>query len=177
MQGSSAQNAIENEHIPQLAKELKDIADRFLKLSNTQKLAEPIAWTELNTNIHARSYLDIAKLIIEDRKKRDNGFSASLFADPVWDTMLALFIAELEGKPISVTSASLAAKVPMTTALRCMSMMEDSGLIIRKPAPFDRRSSNVSLTRSAYTNMIDYIENLAERWGIQVTCLVHESML
>jgi hypothetical protein len=177
MRVAHLQSEFVQEDVPQLVTDLQNIADRLVRMSKASITGAPVDWASPDRGSKTLSYLQATKMLIEDRKKRDFRFSALLFADPVWDTMLALLLGQLEGKRVSITSASLAAKVPMTTALRCLAKMEQDGLIVRKPTPFDRRSSSVTLTVAAYKDMLIYIENVAERWGIELNSLVHHAMI
>jgi len=176
MQTSLSQDAFGNEDVPQLVTELKGITERFVRFAGVRIGETPPIRGVQRSDRPLLSYLEITKLLIEDRKKREADFSADLFADPVWDTLLALFSAQLEGKPVSITSACLAAKVPMTTALRYISLMERNGLIIRKAAPFDKRSLHILLTDSASDHLMSYIENVARRWSIEIVDLDHHAM-
>jgi predicted transcriptional regulator len=82
-----------------------------------------------------------------ERRVRDHVADLALFGEPAWDILLDLFASEAEGKSVSISSACLAAAVPMTTALRWVSRLEEEGLIERS-ATGDRRRINVHLTRS-----------------------------
>jgi hypothetical protein len=68
-----------------------------------------------------------------------------LFADPAWEILLDLFIEEAEGRPVTVTSACIAAKVPQTTGLRWLERLVKSGLIERMPDRTDGRRVYVTL--------------------------------
>jgi hypothetical protein len=102
-----------------------------------------------------------ARRIYRERRERDTIFGARLFADPVWDLLLDLFIAEEEGRQVSVSSACLAAAVPNTTALRYIQHMAATGLLVRRAHPADRRSTYLLLTASTRAKMIDFFTRTA----------------
>lgn len=81
--------------------------------------------------------------ILRDRKFGSNG----LFGEPAWDILLSLYSDQVSGRPVSVSSACIAANVPETTALRWLGKLEKEGLIERNTDPADRRRVYVSLTR------------------------------
>ena len=80
------------------------------------------------------------------RNVRATFFGEDLFGDPAWDILLELYASELSQQRISVSSASAAAGVPATTALRWMAVLEEKNLIAREKDPFDARRVWVSLT-------------------------------
>ena len=95
--------------------------------------------------------------IIGSRSLRSRHFPSDLFADPAWDILLDLTRAELEGQQVSVSSVCIAASVPMSTALRWVRQMTDSGLLRRWTDPRDRRRDLIALTPSSWANMKDYL--------------------
>jgi len=70
----------------------------------------------------------------------------SLFSDPGWDILLDLFIEDAEHRPVSVSSACIAAGVPPTTGLRWLERLQRRGLITRTPDPLDGRKVYIALT-------------------------------
>jgi hypothetical protein len=87
------------------------------------------------------------------RRERDQIFGGRLFADPSWDILLDLFIAQYEGQNVSVSSACIAASVPSTTALRHIAHLVEIGLVVRKPHPRDSRSTFLELTEIGWAKM------------------------
>lgn len=81
-----------------------------------------------------------------NRRRRVKLFGADLFGEPAWDILLDLYIATETGKQISVTSACIGAAVPLTTALRWLTMLEARRLIVRENDDRDARRSYVRLS-------------------------------
>ncbi len=102
-------------------------------------------------------WLEMARRAYSDRRRRSKYFDPSLFGEPAWDLLLDLFIAEKEGRRVSVTSACIGAAVPTTTALRWILVLENEDLVWRENDPKDARRAFLHLTAKAYTQMIEYL--------------------
>ncbi|QJU56686.1 winged helix DNA-binding protein [Sphingomonas sp. AP4-R1] len=76
-----------------------------------------------------------------------------LFADPAWDMLLYLVVAEEEGRRSSISRLCRAAAVPTTTALRWIGVLESQDLVRRTPHPSDGRIFVVSLTEKGSADM------------------------
>ena len=74
--------------------------------------------------------VDLARHIYQLRRNRDASFAAELFSEPAWDILLHLFIADAEGRSVSVSSACDGAATPQTTALRKLRQLEEARLIV-----------------------------------------------
>jgi DNA-binding MarR family transcriptional regulator len=88
------------------------------------------------------------RTILGLRRSRERFFDAELFADPAWDILLELYVAELGQRHLSVTSVCLGAAVPGTTALRWIGVLEKKGLIQRRADRLDGRRIFLMLTEA-----------------------------
>ncbi len=52
----------------------------------------------------APDLLSLARAMIASRSRRYHFFDGALFADPAWDIMLELFVAEIEMREVPVTN-------------------------------------------------------------------------
>lgn len=95
------------------------------------------------------------------RKLRDLFVGENLFADPAWDMLLELYANELAQQRVSVSSASDAAGVPLSTALRWMAALEERGLVARTSDPLDGRRVWISLTAHGASLMHRYFTTTA----------------
>lgn len=99
--------------------------------------------------------------IIKLRRMRDRFFDPLLFADPGWDILLDLYAAHEEGKAVSVSSLCIAAAVPPTTALRWITNMTASGLLVRVQDPGDARRVFIELSPQARQQMDAYFDSIS----------------
>jgi hypothetical protein len=106
--------------------------------------------------------VDLARRHIAERRMRDRVFaSPALFGEPCWDILLELFLAYAEGRTTPVTSACHGSGAPVTTALRHLTSLEKSGLIVRTANASDGRSNHVWLSQRGYDRIIDYLDRIA----------------
>lgn len=98
-----------------------------------------VMWDEVET----------ARRVLRARRLRERLLRADLFADPAWDMLLDLFVAEADGREVCVSSLCIAAAVPATTALRWIDTLESRGLIARRPDPYDKRRIMIDLRSEA----------------------------
>lgn len=97
---------------------------------------------------------------IKARQIRSRYFETDLFADPAWDMMLELLLAELVDRPLTVSDLCGAARVPMTTALRWQSTLVERGLFIRRLDPCDARRVYVELAPDTSRALRSFLADL-----------------
>ncbi|MFX9608428.1 hypothetical protein ABTU70_19535, partial [Acinetobacter baumannii] len=88
--------------------------------------------------------LRIAKWWLKARRLREEVFGADMFSDPAWDILLDLYAADAKGERVQITSLSVAARVPHSTAIRWARIMTRAGLLIRERDPKDGRRIHIS---------------------------------
>lgn len=96
---------------------------------------------------------------IASRRLRDSYFPGELFADPVWDILLELTAAKLDGQRVPMSALCAAAGVPATTALRHIHDLESRKMVIRRPDPNDKRRVFVELSADSYDAMLAYLQS------------------
>lgn len=103
-----------------------------------------------------------ARWLYSERRRRDRTFGerAAAFRDPAWDMALDLYVAGVEGRSVSASSASIASATPMTTGLRCIEAMIRTGIAFRTGDPADARRSLVALTADARARMDRYLDGV-----------------
>ncbi len=94
-----------------------------------------------------------ARTYLGNRRGRNVLFPGGWFSDPAWDLLLDLYISELEGRQVAVSSACIATGVPTTTALRCINRLVRAGFLIRTVDPEDARRSIVTLEPACATKI------------------------
>lgn len=101
----------------------------------------------------------VARCIYSLRRRRASILEDSAVADgPAWDILLDLFIHMVDNKDVSVSSASIAASCPATTALRWLNILQDQGLIVRINDPKDHRRTFVQLSPRGHKAMVEVLE-------------------
>lgn len=106
------------------------------------------------------SPVERARIIYRNRRLRNRHFDDDLFAEPSWDILLDLFIADEAGESISVSSACIGSAAPHATALRHLGLMQRKGLVERSAHPHDRRCQQVNITATAAASMHDLLGSL-----------------
>lgn len=95
--------------------------------------------------------------IIAARSDRSKFFPEDMFADPAWDILLELALAEQLQRRVSVTSLCVGSRVPQTTALRWIKHMTDMGWLVRRDDPLDARRKFVELSDDTSARMRAYL--------------------
>jgi hypothetical protein len=162
---SADDNSLMN-HLRNLGQHLVQLSDSDgSSIDDLSRPAIPLAAaTHRETSIDDRAYLcRLAKEEYGERRRRAQFFDSSLFGEPIWDLLLDLFICYALDRRISVSSACMAAGVPMTTALRCIQVLEERGMIVRKPDERDRRRNWIELTRPTFRDLAEYLVQRGKR--------------
>jgi len=139
----------------QLSDEVSRIATTLARLAMRPELPAN-DWVKTEVPIEA------VRNAIQARRLRYQFFDPELFADPAWDMLLDLAQAEIAQLRVSVSSLSIAAAVPATTALRWIKTMTDADLFRRRADPNDSRRVFVELSPTASEAMRGYFQKLAE---------------
>jgi DNA-binding MarR family transcriptional regulator len=111
----------------------------------------------------AASHAAAVTRIIEARRRRTRLFSADLFADPAWDIMLELFLADLEGRITAISELGYKTEVPLTTSLRWIDKLQADGWAKRTPDPLDHRRVFVELSPAGNDVMRVWLEDWLEQ--------------
>lgn len=107
---------------------------------------EPLRHTPLSLGTPERAALvGVAKEARRVRRTRRRYFPDEMFGEAAWDILLTLYVAA-ENRSINISAAGEASGVPLTTALRWIAWLEQTGLIERRKHHFDARISFVLLT-------------------------------
>jgi DNA-binding MarR family transcriptional regulator len=98
-----------------------------------------------------------AEGMLRRRQVRSLYFPRSMFSEPAWDILLALYVAECAGLPTTVSNLAVRVQVPTTSSLRWLGYLEAQGLIGRTAHPTDRRASLVQLTDKGRADLETYL--------------------
>ena len=150
----------------QLSDEVSRIATTLARLAVEPEVAAKARREHPANDGAAKVAIETVRKVIQARRLRNQFFDGELFADPAWDMLLDLFEAELAQLRVSVTSLSVAAAVPSTTALRWIKTMTDAGLFKRRADPHDGRRVFVELSPTASEAMHRYFNELGRPLSI-----------
>ena len=105
--------------------------------------------------------VQLARRISQWRRKRDALFAPLSFADPEWDILLDLFTQGGFDRRVSMSSLCIAASVPTTIAMRCISAMVEQGVLARSRDPGDARRVLIELTEETRAKMRTWLLGVA----------------
>lgn len=97
--------------------------------------------------------LEFAAALHTERGQRSWNLEPSIFGEPAWDLLLALYVAHGRGYTMKVTDACQESRVPPTTSLRWIDALGKLGYVARSNHPLDRRVQIVRLTPEAIEQM------------------------
>lgn len=102
-----------------------------------------------------------AKSTLISRRTRHVFLDSSLFSEPGWDMLLALYITEESEARNSVTRLTEFSGAPASTALRWIDHLGRSGLTRRVPHPTDHRTAFIELTDEGRYALDGYFTRIA----------------
>ncbi len=141
-------------------KELSTFVSLLSRLISTSTEAK-----EGPRKIPEQSLTTIAENLYRFRRRRDalmtSQFGTDIFADPAWDIILDLYIHNSKNQDVCVTSACAAAMVPITTALRYITVLSDRGMIERSRNHKDGRSYLLRLSSEAIRIVEELLTDIA----------------
>jgi hypothetical protein len=120
-----------------LTAKLSSIADDF---------ATRLEGTELTDAERAPESVAMARSLLKQRQLRHRFLPTEIFHEPAWDMLLALFVAEHDGRTMNVKTLVSSAEAPVTTSQRWIDHLARIGLIDRVTDFVDRRRIEVTLS-------------------------------
>ncbi|AHE53173.1 hypothetical protein [Sphingomonas sanxanigenens] len=99
----------------------------------------------------------IARALLDERRARDTRLGDGIFADPAWDLMLAVYLGERDGRPLSAASLEAASPVPQSTVRRWVRLLVERGILI----PSGERDVTVTLGAPALARLEDHLTMFA----------------
>jgi hypothetical protein len=126
----------------------------------TSAYRSPAVGTDANAVEAARARAMIAVLDVMPQMLGDD-----LFPEPARHILLDLYAAEHEGRAVGVTSASIAAGVPVTTGLRWVNVLIDKGLLESSMSQHDGRVRILRLTDRSRVTIRQMLDAAAAMMG------------
>ena len=145
------------ERLRQLSNEVGRIATLLARLSGDSAVAS-ISDVEPLPNINPET----VRSVLAARRLRARFIPDVEFADPAWDMLLELLLAEINQFRTTVTDLSMGAGVPASTGLRWLKLLTKSGLVVRIPDPDDGRRVFVELTPQASQALHKYFAAVSD---------------
>lgn len=102
------------------------------------------------------------RTLIAARRLRPQLLGPEFAPEPGWSVMLALYVAHLEGWPLTQAALTKAAAAPGATVHGRLAALEAQGLIERRPDPSRGRGTIVTLTDEAAARMGEYLREARE---------------
>ena len=108
--------------------------------------------------------VQLAKRIKAIRESRSELLDASLFGEPAWNILLALYVAAGERYALSISALCAESGVPPTTAARSINRLLELDMVRRIPNPGDNRSCFVELTSETAGRMSELLGSARSRF-------------
>jgi DNA-binding MarR family transcriptional regulator len=102
-----------------------------------------------------------AKAMLLERQRRTRFFARSMFGEPGWDILLALFIND-QTEQMNITQIVLLIDTPTTTVLRWLKSLQADQLITVRKDWRDGRMSIVGLAEKGRSTISTYFEESAQ---------------
>lgn len=126
------------------------LAPLLSRVEREESLAVPVELTR-----HA-GLVGAAKQALICRRVRSQFLDPSMFGEPGWDMLLALYITDESDARNSIARLTDFSGASPTTALRWISHLEELGLVHRVPHPTDLRTTFIELTADARQRLTGY---------------------
>lgn len=147
--------------------ELRDLAATLLQLADSaddggddSSSRSVFRWPAARARIESNAVnLAVkARLIIEHRERRRRYVSTDVLGEPAWDMLLDLFIKFTRGAKVTTSSLCITSRVPLTTALRHISVLEEKGYVTRGQSRLDKQATLVGLSDAGVLAIGQYLE-------------------
>lgn len=106
--------------------------------------------------------METCRKVVTMRKALGEALGYRHCANPIWDMLLELYIAEREQRIVYLWSLCSFANVPFSTACRKVTEMEEIGLVRRNATHRDRRGVEVTLTVKGEGLIVSLLDRLTE---------------
>lgn len=104
----------------------------------------------------------ICRRLIRERRLVKDMLGTALCANPNWDMLLDLYLAELEHRSLYQSALCLAAHIPESSAHRWTVKLAEQGVLLRRIDPEDRRRVSVSLAPATAAALHRIMERIGE---------------
>lgn len=84
---------------------------------------------------------------------------------PAWRILLALLVADAQGRKVATSDIALLVELPATTGLRHLTALADQGLVERVPDSHDKRRIWLEITRKGRDVACEALAEFGQRLG------------
>ena len=139
---------------------------RLLKLlqpraGNSNEVVSPVTQNTNPSPCSTRTQLQArARAIFNERNRRSQFFSKSIFGEPAWEMLVTLYI--MDGRRVTVGKLVNMIDAPQTTALRWLQYLERKRYVMRRADPDDRRVVCIELLDEGRDLLDAYFSGLPE---------------
>lgn len=123
----------------------------------TRKL---IGDAERATAANGGDFIDFARHILAGRRQRDRYFDPILFGNPAWDILLDLFVADGEGRPVTLLDRCHASNVPQGVALRWLGYLKQEEMVLEGHDPARPHDMTIRLSDQTKRAIRCYLSSL-----------------
>jgi predicted transcriptional regulator len=138
---------------------LKLLLQEDLKIADVQQLGESVRPAG---DISRAALVERAREEFGNRRRRTTIFERSMFGEPAWDMLLALYILDVSGQRQTTGALMQFSGAPVTTARRWLDYLVENGLALRSHHPTDQRIMFVSLTEKGRSALDLYYSETVE---------------
>jgi DNA-binding MarR family transcriptional regulator len=85
-----------------------------------------------------------------------------MFGEPAWDLLLTIYVHDEKRAVLTISQLAELANTPMTTALRWIDYLEETGLIVRDRSSADERASAIALSDHGRAQLQSYFAEVRE---------------
>lgn len=104
--------------------------------------------------------LSRARAALHGRRIRTRHFNRVMFAEPAWDILLLLYLADSSEGRQTIGHLAELVETPLTTVLRWAGYLETEDLLERQDHPTDRRIVFIRLTDKGRNALDSYLDEL-----------------
>ena len=104
----------------------------------------------------------VAEIMCDTRQARAKLFPPSMFSEPAWDILLALYITKEEP---AASDLARRTDIPASTIWRWLAYLEGHRLIGREESANDKRAHKIRLTDEARENLKKLFAGVADRFS------------
>lgn len=117
---------------------------------------EQVRAREAQGAVDEESLYQLVRATMKSRRLRRKYLPGSMFGEPAWEMLLALYIVDRRGARETISSLCLSSGAPASTALRWLDYLEQRNFAARRQSPTDRRVVYIDLTPSGRSHVEAY---------------------